>query len=98
MKFDMNQEGTRLTVNVEGELDVRTSPELEKELMPALEGITEAVIDLKEVTYLSSAGLRTLLSAAKLMDRQGKVVVKNVSNDVMEILKITGFDSLLTLE
>ncbi len=98
MKFDMNQEGTRLTVNVEGELDVRTSPELEKELMPALEGITEAVIDLKEVTYLSSAGLRTLLSAAKLMDRQGKMVVKNVSDDVMEILKITGFDSLLTLE
>ena len=98
MKFVMNQEGTKLTVNVEGELDVRTSPELEKELMPALEGITEAVIDLKEVTYLSSAGLRTLLSAAKLMDRQGKMVVKNVSDDVMEILKITGFDSLLTLE
>ena len=98
MKFNMNQEDTKLTVSVEGELDVRTSPELEKALMPALEGKDDVVIDLKEVSYLSSAGLRLLLAAAKAMDGKGKLVVKNVSQDVMEIIEITGFDALLTIE
>ena len=98
MKYDITKEGSKLFVTVEGELDVRTSPEFEKALMPALEGITEAEIDLKELYYLSSAGLRVLLEATKIMDKQGKMVVRNVTEDVMDILKVTGFDSLFTIE
>ena len=98
MRFNISQEGVKLICEIEGELDVRTSPDLERELIPALENKTEAVIDLKGVTYLSSAGLRVLLQAAKIMDQQGKLTVKNVDEEVMLILQVTGFDSLLNIE
>ena len=98
MRFNISQEGVKLICEIEGELDVRTSPDLERELIPALENKTEAVIDLKGVTYLSSAGLRVLLQAAKIMDQQGKMTVKNVDEEVMLILQVTGFDSLLNIE
>ena len=95
MTYNMTQEEKTLRVAVEGELDVRTSPEFQDALLPALDGVSELEIDLKDLNYISSAGLRVLLAAAKVMDNQGEMVVKNVSADVMDIFKITGFDDLL---
>lgn len=95
MTYNMTQEEKTLRVAVEGELDVRTSPEFQDALLPALDGVAELEIDLKDLNYISSAGLRVLLAAAKVMDNQGEMVVKNVSEDVMDIFKITGFDELL---
>lgn len=98
MKYNIRKEGSTLFVAVEGELDVRTSPELEENLLPALKGVTEAEIDLEGLYYLSSAGLRVLLAASKAMEEQdGEMTVKNVSEDVMDILKVTGFDNLFTI-
>ena len=98
MKYNLKQEDTKLIVNVEGELDVRTSPEFEQALLPALGGVKELVIDLEGLEYISSAGLRVLLSAAKVMEDQGEMVVKNAGETVMEVFEITGFDDLLNIK
>ena len=98
MKYNLKQEDTKLIVNVEGELDVRTSPEFEQALLPALSGVKELVIDLEGLEYISSAGLRVLLSAAKVMEDQGEMVVKNAGETVMEVFEITGFDDLLNIK
>ena len=98
MKYDLKKENDSLVVAVEGELDVRTSPDLEKALMPALQNMKTVTFDMKELAYLSSAGLRVLLGAAKAMSSQGKMTLKNVNEDVREILEITGFINLFNVE
>ena len=97
MKYDIKREENKLLVKVEGELDVRTSPEFQDALIPALEGITDAEIDLAELVYISSAGLRVLLAATKIMEKQGEMNVKNVNEDIMDIFKVTGFDEMLDI-
>ena len=98
MNITKNQSETTLTVAVEGRLDTTTSPELEETLKSSLDGITELVIDLGKLDYISSAGLRVLLSAQKVMNKQGKMTVRNVSETVMEIFDVTGFADILTIE
>ncbi len=98
MKYDIKKDSDSLVVAVEGELDVRTSPDFEKALMPALQNMKTVIFDMKELTYLSSAGLRVLLGAAKAMSSQGKMTLKNVNDDVREILEITGFINLFNVE
>ena len=72
MTINMNRDGDTLTVGLEGRPDTTTAPELESELRPALkDGVTELIIDLKALDYVSSAGLRVLLSAQKIMNKQG---------------------------
>lgn len=73
-------------------------PQLETELKADLDGITELRLDFGQVEYISSAGLRVLLSAQKLMNRQGKMVLTHVSESVMEIFEVTGFSDILTIE
>lgn len=97
MKVTKEQDGNRLTVFIEGKLDAVSSPELEKELMD-LAGIEELVFDLKDLIYTSSAGLRVLLNAQKVMDDQGEMTVRNANEDVMDIFKETGFDKILDIE
>ena len=86
-----------LTVAPEGRLDTITAPQLESEIRSSLEGMTELVFDLEKLVYISSAGLRVLLSAQKTMNKQGTMVLTNVRPEIMEILEITGFADILTI-
>lgn len=98
MIINKRTEGSKLTIHIEGRLDTATSPELSKELETALDGVTELVFDLTLLEYISSSGLRVLLSVQKAMNGKGTMVVKNVSELVMEVFEITGFVDILTIE
>ncbi len=87
-----------LTVFLEGRLDTTTAPELEGELKDGLTGVTDLIMDFSNLEYISSAGLRVLLSAQKTMNKQGKMVVKNPSEEVKEIFDVTGFADILNIE
>ena len=98
MEIRMNRSEDKLTVEVVGRLDTLTSPELEAKLEPEFEGIKELTIDLKELEYISSAGLRVLLGAAQIMEDKGEMKVTNPSEEVMDVFSVTGFDDILTIE
>ena len=85
-----------LTIALEGRLDTVTSPVLESELQNSLDGIEKLIMDMKNLQYISSAGLRVLLTARKGI--QGELVLKNVASSVREVLEITGFVDILTIE
>ena len=89
---------TQLTIALEGRLDTSTAPELETELNASLPGVTELIFDFAELVYISSAGLRLVLSAQKTMNKQGSMVIKNVNDTIMEVFEITGFSDILTFE
>lgn len=98
MNIEMTQDGSVLTVALEGRLDTRTAPELDAAVKASIEGITDLVFDLTGLEYISSAGLRVLLSSQKTMNKQGTMVVKNVNEDVNDIFEVTGFSEILTIE
>lgn len=98
MKISKNLEGSRLTIALSGRLDTMTAPELEKVINENIAGVETLVLDLKELEYMSSAGLRVLLSAEKKMRTVGKMTVKNVNDMIMEIFEVTGFSDILTIE
>ncbi len=98
MTINTNKNGTSLTVTICGRLDTTTAPELEKSLSADLGGITELTLDFAELEYISSAGLRVILSLQKTMNKQGKMVLTHVSENVMEVFDITGFSDILTFE
>ena len=81
-----------------GRLDTTTAPELEKELKASLDGVSELTLDFAGLEYISSAGLRVLLSAQKVMNKQGGMKLKNVSETIMEIFEVTGFLEILMVE
>lgn len=90
--------GNNLTIVLSGRLDTTTASELESELQGSLDGMTALIMDCKELEYISSAGLRVLLSAQKTMNKQGSMIVRNASDEVKEIFKVTGFSDILTIE
>ncbi len=90
--------GSNLTIALDGRLDTTTAPQLDDELKTALAGVTKLDFDLANLEYISSAGLRVLLSAQKAMNKQGEMVVKNVSDEIKEIFEVTGFVDILTIE
>ena len=92
------KDAEKLTVALEGRLDTVTAPELEKCFKESLPGVTELVMDFEKLDYISSAGLRVLLSAQKTMNRQGSMKLCHVSESIMEILEVTGFVDILTIE
>ena len=98
MNINKNIEGSKATFALEGRLDTTTAPELEKELKETMESIDELVMDLTALEYISSAGLRVLLSAQKVMSRKGGMKVTHVSDIVMEVFEVTGFSDILTIE
>lgn len=98
MNITQNKDGSKLTISLEGRLDTTTAPQLETELKTALDGVTELVFDIKDLAYISSAGLRVLLSAQKVMNKQGSMVIRGASEEVMEIFDVTGFVDILTIE
>ncbi len=91
-------DGSNLVVSLEGRLDTTTAPQFEQELKSSLDGITDLKIDIAELQYISSAGLRVLLSAQKTMNKQGSMVVQHASEEVSEIFDVTGFSDILTIE
>lgn len=98
METSIKKENGKQTIIVSGRVDTTTAPELEKTVFDNLEGVSELVLDLKDMPYTSSAGLRVLLKAQKAMDLQGEMKLINVCSDVMEILDMTGFSDILTIE
>ena len=91
-------EGETLTITLSGRLDTNSSPALEAELKQSVGGIKELIFDFSGVEYISSAGLRVLLAAQKVMNRQGSMKLIGVNDDVMEVFEITGFSDILTIE
>lgn len=89
--------GTSLTVSLGGRLDTSTAPQLEAELKE-LDGVAELVLDMDKLVYLSSAGLRAILTLQKRMSRQGKMIVRHVCGEIMEVFEMTGFADILTIE
>ncbi|MBQ5406437.1 MAG: STAS domain-containing protein [Oscillospiraceae bacterium] len=98
LDIKMNQEGGKLTVALDGRLDTSTSPNLEEALKGAIAGVTELVLDFSGLEYISSAGLRVLLGAQKIMNRQGSMKLCGVNDVIREILDVTGFCDILTIE
>ena len=98
MIISKEKNGNALTLKVKGRIDTATSPKLQKEIEDSIEGVETLAFDFSEMEYISSSGLRVLLSAQKKMNGQGKMIVKNVSETVMEIFEITGFSDILTIE
>lgn len=91
-------EGTTRTLALEGRLDTTTAPQLEGEVKGALTGVTELVLDFSQLEYLSSAGLRVILAAQKIMNKQGKMVIRHVNETIQEVFEVTGFSDILTIE
>ena len=85
-----------MTVKLEGRLDTLTAPELEEDMQESLEGVTDLVVDLEALEYVSSAGLRVLLRLMKQMKQQ--MVIRNVSELVNEVFEVTGFSDIFTIE
>ena len=98
MTIEKIAQGKKLTIALSGRLDTTTAPKLETELKQNISGVNELILDFSGLEYLSSAGLRVLLSAQKVMNRQGSLVIKHVNETVMEIFEITGFVDILTIE
>ena len=98
MEIKKNQSGDSLVVEIIGRLDAATAPQLEKEMKSSLEGIKNLTFDFEQLDYIASAGLRVLLVAQKRMNKQGKMTIKNVSNEVKEVLDMTGFIDFLNIE
>ena len=98
MNITKQENGNQLTVALEGRLDTTTSPELEADLKSSLTGVTELTFDFAELKYISSAGLRVLLSTQKIMNRQGSMTITHVNETVMEVFEVTGFSDILTIE
>ena len=98
MKITKSQNGTSLEIALEGRLDTTTSPELEKELNASMDAAETLTLDFANLAYISSAGLRVLLSAHKAMSAKGGMKVVNVNEIVKEVFDVTGFADILTIE
>ena len=97
MKIKKELENNVLGLALEGRLDTVTAPELEREIND-LSGVTDLVFDMKNLEYISSAGLRVILKAQKTMNTQGSMKLENVGDSIMEVFEITGFSDILTIE
>ena len=97
LNINRTVDGNAATFELEGRLDTVTAPELETELRGVLPSLTELTLDFTKLDYVSSAGLRVLLSAQKVMNRQGTMTIKHASEAIMEIFDVTGFADILTI-
>ena len=98
MTINKTLDGKTLNVALEGRLDTVTAPELEASLREDLEKADNLVLDFGKLDYISSAGLRVLLSAHKSMAGKGGMKVTNVNEIVNEVFEVTGFSDILTIE
>lgn len=98
MKINKNKNGTKLTFEIAGRVDTSTAPQLESAIKEEISGVKELVFDMDKVEYISSAGLRVLLSSQKTMNNQGTMKLINVNDEIMEIFEVTGFTDILTIK
>lgn len=98
MQINKTSENDKLTIALEGRLDTLTAPQLDAEIQGKLDSVKSLVFDFKKLDYISSAGLRILLMAQKIMNKQGAMVIKNASAEIKEIFEVTGFCDILTIE
>ena len=98
MEIKQTKNEKELLIALEGRLDTMTAPQLEAELKASLGGVEALTLDLEKLEYISSAGLRVLLSAQKTMTKQGKMKLIHVNETVMEVFEVTGFTDFLTIE
>ena len=98
MEIKKVKNGAELNLAVEGRLDTTTAPQLEAELKQSISGVETLVLDFANLEYLSSAGLRVLLAAQKVMNKQGEMIIRNINETIAEIFEITGFSDILTIE
>ena len=98
MTIEKKLNGNELIMEIKGRLDTVTASELESSLKQSLEGIETLIFDLKDVEYISSAGLRVLLSTQKIMNARGTMKIINVSETVAEVFEVTGFSDILNIE
>ena len=97
MNIERKKDGNALTLALEGRLDTMTAPQLEATLQEALPGVEELTFDFEMLEYISSAGLRVLLSAQKTMNKQGAMKVIHANEMIMEIFEVTGFADILNI-
>lgn len=98
MKITKNMNGTELIISLEGRLDTTTAPELEQALKDSMDGANTLTLDFGKLDYISSAGLRVLLSAHKAMSKKGGMKVIHVNDMVSEVFDVTGFADILTIK
>lgn len=98
MTIEKNLIEKNLTLVIEGRLDTGTAPELEAVIDSSLDGVTELILDLIKLEYVSSAGLRVILKAQKAMNAKGTMKIRNANESIMEVFDITGFADILTIE
>lgn len=98
MEISKQLNGSELTLALVGRLDTSTAPELEAVIKENITGITKLVMDFSSLEYLSSAGLRVILSTQKTMNKQGEMFIRNVNETINEVFEITGFIDILTIE
>lgn len=98
MNIIKTNEGKTLNITLEGRLDTTTAPQLEAELKQSIADNTVLILDFAKLEYISSAGLRVLLAAQKVMNKQGKMVIRSVNDVISEVFEVTGFADILTIE
>ena len=98
MEIIKEKNGTAVTMSLQGRLDTATAPQMEAELKKDMEEVTRLILDMRELEYLSSAGLRVILKAQKMMGKRGGMVVRHVNETIMEVFELTGFSDILTIE
>ena len=98
MTINKKQNGSTLTVALEGRLDTTTAPQLESEMRQSLDGVKTLVMDFEKLDYISSAGLRVLLSTHKIMNKVGEMKITHVNETVSEVFEVTGFSDILNIE
>ncbi|MCR5768340.1 MAG: STAS domain-containing protein [Lachnospiraceae bacterium] len=98
LNITKNLDSTGLYFSLEGRLDTITAPQLESEVKASVDGIDKITFDCAKLEYISSAGLRVLLFTQKIMNEKGSMVVRNVSEEIMEIFEVTGFVNILTID
>lgn len=98
MTISKVKEEGKLTLTLAGRLDTTTAPQLEAVVQSELEGVTDLTIDFHKLDYISSAGLRVILATQKIMNKQGKLVIRGANETVMEVFEVTGFVDILTIE
>lgn len=98
MTIEKKQNGTELEMLLSGRMDTNTAPQFEEEMKKSVEGVKKLILNFENLEYISSAGLRVILSAQKIMNKQGEIIIRNVNEVVSEVFEITGFLDILTIE
>lgn len=98
MNINISKNEKNLTIEPEGRLDTMTASKLETSIKENIDGCENLVLDFEKLEYISSAGLRVILASQKIMNKQGKMTIKNVNSTIMDIFEVTGFSEILTIE